>query len=187
MNCASCGRGTEYREPLPEVDGYLVIPMSDHGEEERWARWCPSCEKPFCGECSFPRWQELKRERGLTGRQLADEMNADPDALFSEMPSCPECRGLTEERGPSSCFLATAAYGTDRASDVRALRRYRDQVLRRTVLGRACIATYERLSPPLADRLRGRPRLRASVRTMVFAPLARLARAILASPRARDS
>jgi YVTN family beta-propeller protein len=65
---------------------------------------------------------------------------------------------------PSSCFIATAAYGSDMAEDVLALRRFRDGTLMRWAAGRAFVRLYYRHSPPLADYIRERDALRATVR-----------------------
>jgi hypothetical protein len=46
-----------------------------------------------------------------------------------------------------TCFVATAAYGDPRHPEVVALRRWRDQVLVRTPLGRAFVAFYWRVGP----------------------------------------
>jgi serine protease len=66
--------------------------------------------------------------------------------------------------GDSRCFIATAAYGTAEAADVRGLRRFRDRYLMTNPLGRAFVATYYRLSPPFADAIRPHPWLRQLVR-----------------------
>ena len=62
------------------------------------------------------------------------------------------------------CYIATAVYGSYQAPEVMVLRRYRDGVLRSSALGRAFIRVYYALSPKLAERLRGCPRLNAAVR-----------------------
>lgn len=56
-------------------------------------------------------------------------------------------------RGP--CFVATAAfYGEPDAVELLLLRRFRDEVLRKTPAGRRFIWLYYRLSPPLARSIR---------------------------------
>ena len=51
------------------------------------------------------------------------------------------------------CYIATAVYGSYDATPVLVLRRFRDDRLNRSPLGRAFVRGYYRLSPPLADRL----------------------------------
>jgi len=70
----------------------------------------------------------------------------------------------------SPCFVATAAYGTPTAPEVGALRRWRDRHLRTNAPGRALVALYYAVSPPMADAIRPRPWARGAVRALL-APL----------------
>lgn len=72
--------------------------------------------------------------------------------------------------GDKSCFIATAACGTEHAEDVIRLRAYRDIVLRRTLLGRIFISMYECLSPPLARSIAHSTRRRLWVRRLIVYP-----------------
>ncbi len=56
------------------------------------------------------------------------------------------------------CFLATAVYGDD-AMELRAFRRFRDDVLLPTAGGRLLVAEYYRVGPFLAQAVTLRPRL----------------------------
>lgn len=59
--------------------------------------------------------------------------------------------------GPrSGCYIATAVYGGYDAAPVRVLRRFRDQRLRVTPLGRLFVRCYYRVSPCLVAHLGGR-------------------------------
>jgi subtilisin family serine protease len=62
------------------------------------------------------------------------------------------------------CFIATAAYGSAWHPHVTSLRRFRDERLRTTAPGRAVIALYETVSPPIAAFIAPRPTLRAITR-----------------------
>ena len=57
-------------------------------------------------------------------------------------------------RKKEGCYIATAVYGSYDAPQVLTLRRFRDQQLKKTALGRLFIRVYYRLSPPAAARLR---------------------------------
>lgn len=48
------------------------------------------------------------------------------------------------------CFVATATFGSFEASEVIFLRRFRDDVLLRSVAGRIFVDAYYKLSPPFA-------------------------------------
>ncbi len=76
----------------------------------------------------------------------------------------------------SRCFLATAAYGSANAGDLDVLRSFRDEILRKTATGRGFVYVYEQVSPPLADFLRARDRLRSIVRRCLIKPIVKMIR-----------
>ena len=78
----------------------------------------------------------------------------------------------------SGCFIATAAYGTPMAQDVRYLRAFRDEYLQTSEAGRWFVRQYYKYSPPFADYLRQDDNLRAVVRG-ALSPLIGLSRAIV--------
>jgi len=65
------------------------------------------------------------------------------------------------------CFIATAAYGSDMAYEVQALRELRGRLMTHST-GRALVAFYYRNSPPVADFIRERDGTRAAVRAMLM-------------------
>jgi len=71
----------------------------------------------------------------------------------------------------SSCFVATAAYGTPMAEDIDVLRTYRDDVLADSPHGQAFIDWYYQNGPVAADFIANRPILRFGVRELVLRPM----------------
>jgi len=72
------------------------------------------------------------------------------------------------------CFIATAAYGTETASQLDILRDFRDQVLLKNALGSRFVEAYYRLSPPVADFIARNDFLRAVVREALIDPVVNL-------------
>lgn len=72
-----------------------------------------------------------------------------------------------ESKTGATCFVATAAYEDPNHEDVAFLRQYRNNTLRKTVLGRAFIATYWRVGPVLAKPVRANNTLRRATRRII--------------------
>jgi hypothetical protein len=72
------------------------------------------------------------------------------------------------------CFIATAAYGTETASELDILRDFRDQVLLENALGSRFVEAYYRVSPPVADFIAKNDFLRAVVREVLIDPVVNL-------------
>ena len=77
----------------------------------------------------------------------------------------------------SPCFVATAAWGTPMASEIGALRRFRDRHLRSNAVGRGLVSVYETVGPHLASVIRQDDSLRAATRA-ALAPFVALARVL---------
>lgn len=72
------------------------------------------------------------------------------------------------------CYIATAVYGSYEAPQVLVLRRFRDERLASSALGRLAIETYYKISPPLARNLPRLVWLSHQVRRALDAVVARL-------------
>jgi hypothetical protein len=70
--------------------------------------------------------------------------------------------------GGGDCFIATAAYGSRMAKEVRVLRMVRDEYLLTNGLGRALVSGYYKYSPPLASWIARHPGIRKIVRISLY-------------------
>ncbi|HEU0037231.1 MAG TPA: CFI-box-CTERM domain-containing protein [Kofleriaceae bacterium] len=66
-----------------------------------------------------------------------------------------------------ACFIATAAYGSVMANDVDLLRRFRDVMLRKTVLGELAVESYYTFGPAVAGAVGESDLLRATARRVL--------------------
>jgi hypothetical protein len=76
----------------------------------------------------------------------------------------------TGSTSSSSCFIATAAFGSTMAPDVVLLRQFRDNWLLTNAPGRAFVSFYYHVSPPMAAYIAGHEGLRTATR-VVLTPL----------------
>jgi hypothetical protein len=66
-----------------------------------------------------------------------------------------------------ACFVATAAYGSVMANDVEMLRRFRDNVLQKTVIGELAVEAYYTFGPAVSGVVGESDLLRATVRSFL--------------------
>jgi hypothetical protein len=76
-----------------------------------------------------------------------------------------------------ACFIATAAYGSIMANDVEMLRRFRDMLLRKSVLGELAVEAYYTFGPPVASVVGESDLLRTTARD-VLTPIVGWARGL---------
>lgn len=75
-----------------------------------------------------------------------------------------------------ACFVATAAYGSLLANDVELLRRFRDNLLRRTALGELAVETYYTFGPSVAGVVGESDLLRETARDLLAPVVQRVKR-----------
>jgi len=70
--------------------------------------------------------------------------------------------------GGGGCFIATAAYGSPRASHVNILREFRDRFLLESTIGKSFVNFYYKYSPPVAKFITKHANSRVIVRASLF-------------------
>ena len=89
----------------------------------------------------------------LTLMRTLGQFDMDASARARYRPNLATIEGNVGGKPLSSCFIATCVYGGHSMPEVIALRRFRDQQLGASALGRLLIRTYYACSPILARRI----------------------------------
>ncbi|MBU1912987.1 MAG: hypothetical protein KKB22_05610, partial [Candidatus Omnitrophica bacterium] len=69
-----------------------------------------------------------------------------------------------DSEGSSSCFIATAAFGSPLAKEVIVLKEFRDEYLLKSEPGKNFVDFYYHISPPAAEFIKNKPLIRAFLR-----------------------
>lgn len=100
------------------------------------------------------------------GQELRERV-AQMAAFYSQMDRNEQNASNKTETNKEGCYIATAVYGGYDKPEVQVLRKYRDNVLRRTFLGRIFIKLYYLLSPGMARKLKEHRRLNAEIKKIL--------------------
>jgi hypothetical protein len=154
------------------------------GMQTAYVSLCESCTEQALADMA---------SRDETALAYLAEARADLERAAARFPKDPRVQGALLEvrkvellagarkRWYRPCFIATAAFGGPFAAEVKTLRRFRDEVMARSTLGRLLTRAYELLSPPLAALLSRSPCGRAVVRCFLL-PVAALCQRRLGPP-----
>ncbi|MBI5430313.1 MAG: SBBP repeat-containing protein [Nitrosomonadales bacterium] len=113
----------------------------------------------------FPTQTPAQATKGTTFDAFVAKIAPSTGTTTNPPPSGGGTSGVTSDSSSGGgCFIATAAYGTPMAEDVRYLRAFRDEYLMTNTPGRAFVRAYYTLSPPVADFIREHEAVRAAVR-----------------------
>lgn len=145
-------------------------------------------------------FHELVHAREVTSAQASLDPNQfwedrEAVALLQEnkyraqcSPPLPRRHGYEGGAYDDGCFIASAAYGSPIAPEVELLRRFRDDVLRKTRVGNSFFDEYwERyyeLSPTVVSMMNDNPEVREMVRWSLVTPIVEYLRIALEMPDA---
>jgi DNA-directed RNA polymerase subunit RPC12/RpoP len=157
--------GLEYREKSG-VTGVRVRCYSCGYEPGIYMYKCPSCGKEGhlgvdgdrvrCFSCK----QSFNADTGVC-------KNCGIRLALKNVPSYDDDHTTKGKNQKDGCYIATAVYGSYDAPQVMKLRRFRDNTLANSLIGRMFIKTYYRLSPPIANRLKNMKSLNNFVRRIL--------------------
>lgn len=155
----------------PNISQDLIEALAndpDYNVRERIAR--NQRTSPVILEC-------LSKDKASDVRSsVASNPNTSPkvlEILAKDMESSVRNSVSSNTQKAKKCFIATAVYGSDMTFQVIVLRSFRDQVLRRYILGKWFIAAYDNVFPPLARFIENKPLIKNIVRRLVLDPLVR--------------
>ena len=86
------------------------------------------------------------------------------DVRAAQAKSTAKKVGSTISKASDGCYIATMAYGDYDHPQVMELRRFRDDFLSKTVIGRSFIKFYYRYSPSLVEKLKNRQSINLIIR-----------------------
>lgn len=131
---------------------------------------------PYRSYFRFDEWMADMKKPNLHTRQEhpANSMKANLHNASSSVRDTPPTTVpanpapvTTPSKKKEGCYIATAVYGSYNAPEVLDLRRFRDENLQKTVLGRWFIRTYYHWSPAVAEKLRYAKYLNRMVRKIL--------------------
>lgn len=105
-------------------------------------------------------WQTVSSTSSTTQRSTSSSSTSQRSTTTSTAKSI----SSSSEGG---CYIATMAYGSYEHPQVLELRRFRDEVLSKTILGRWFIKTYYFISPKLVALLKNKKGINSFIRTIL--------------------
>lgn len=82
--------------------------------------------------------------------------------------TCAETSEVVGILSDKNCFISTAAFGSDMASQVQLLRNFRNEFLAPYTWGRAFVKLYYKMSPPIAHTIEDSEFLKAVTRNLLY-------------------
>lgn len=151
---------TVYSDPTDEAHWSAFFSVLRDESAEDFANWVTSHRRDFWWrESEMPEivpWLYEDEDGDIVKRfphlqEAMQELQAGLEArLNSPTPSGSPHQGAAADSAKGGCYIATAVYGSYEAPEVLTLRRFRDEQLSATRVGRSFIRTYYRISPALA-------------------------------------
>ena len=115
-------------------------------------------------------------------KDASENTNTDDYAITFSVASTQGTNNSTSSKGGGKCFIATAAYGTPLAEEVKVLSRFRDNHLLTNYCGKIFVKLYCKYSPKIAECISQKPWLKRVIR-LVLRPLVNLISPVSARTR----
>ena len=161
-----------------------------YAEQPAYREWFDSSYPQYADICEAVGVASGCVEAHLAGK-AAEPVDRMDDAADADADREPTTGTAAPSDDDSGCLIATAAYGTELAPQVQALREYRDGTLLATGSGSAFMSAfssaYYAFSPQVADLEREHPAFRQAVAALMTPMLYTLQVATHADPASEDS
>jgi hypothetical protein len=113
--------------------------------------------------------KDLENQQTIMRQMTTGQQSfADDEDHLSDSGYGPGQSNIGDRRQSHPCFIATAAYGSPLAGEVKTLRQFRDNHLAKTAWGRNFITLYEVFSPPVASFISRYETARFVTRTLLW-------------------
>jgi Zn ribbon nucleic-acid-binding protein len=162
--CPACNASIKLRH---EGHQSSIHKCSECGHEVALAR-CYYCGLSVPRHSSVLLANEYELLDEVKGRYSWHKSCSQEDPAFRRISALQEDRNRQDS---SSCFIATAVYGSSCHPSVVILRKLRDEVLVQSAFGAYLINVYYCLSPGLAKSISNKPLLKAALSIFLLDPL----------------
>lgn len=151
---------------------YTGVPIDDavdlRAEALNWAMKGAASNSLRAGDCQFELAIHYKEMGDINSYQKYLEMAASKGHRSAKKRLYWDEQEKKKPAGKGGgCYIATAVYGSYDAPEVLVLRRFRDESLAQSPLGRIFIKVYYRFSPPFAEWLKNRYMINTTMRQIL--------------------
>lgn len=136
-------------EASSPYESTIIPPQSRHSDMEKTNTATPKLKQDSASNqqsAAMP----LTKQTASSSKPIAP-VPPNPNYRMARLDEEPAAPSPKKKEG---CYIATAVYGSYDAPEVLVLRRFRDETLKKSALGRWFIRTYYRWSPAVAKKLR---------------------------------
>ena len=180
ITCLSCGNQFK-----PGEGRNIIIKENQSIERKVSVNFISTSEfnRILCSNCKTENFTShifcKKCGKELDERDKRIQSNQNVGLLF-----CPICKKLAPRDGKfcphckapitlpkEGCFIATACFGDYNAPEVIVLKKYRDEILNHTRIGKIFIKIYYAISPPIAKVISKSDLLKNSTRNIFLKPM----------------
>lgn len=126
---------------------------------------------PYTGESidsSSPKWTWMRHRSVHVSPKGLAMMQKEDDEDYEKVMGKPAPPRNSSTGGKSGCYIATVCYESEFAPEVLMLKKYRDNVLSKTSLGKIFIKWYYFISPSIAKKMQNHKYLNSIIRRNIL-------------------